>query len=317
MPPRRRPRRRSTHSSPRLRAGRRSAFAAMRKLPPGHMLALGRTGARRIARYWRLTYGGRPRGADEEERTRRSASDCSRRRACACAATCRSARSCPAASIRAPSSRRWRAAVGSGADVLGRLRRRRPSTRPRTRARSPTLLGTEHHEFRLEPDAMDVLPAARLALRRAVRRPSALPTLLPRRARAPARHGRAERRRRRRELRRLRALRAAARPPPVGSRAGRAGPAWLQRALDHRASRPASRARLAWAARTLALTAPRALRRSARLRDADRARALYTPEFRAHVGGRGRARPRSSPARSRATPRGDASSMRPPAERST
>ena len=66
--------------------------------------------------------------------------------------------------------------------------------------------------------ARDGRPAeARLALRRAVRRPVGDPELLPRRAHPPARDRGAQRRRRRRGLRRLRALRRARRSPSAST----------------------------------------------------------------------------------------------------
>ena len=67
--------------------------------------------------------------------------------------------------------------------------------------------GTEHEEFIVEPDAVAVIAAAGLALRRAVRRSVGDPDLLCRRNwRAAKGHGGAERRWRRRVLSRLPAL---------------------------------------------------------------------------------------------------------------
>ena len=136
---------------------------------------------------------------------------CSRRPGCACAATSRSARSCPAASTRARWSPRWRSSS------TGRSRRSRSastsrsSTRPRYAREVAELYGTEHHEFRVEPHAIEVLPRLVWHYGEPFADQSAIPSFYLAELTRRARHGRAQRRRRRRELRRLPALRRATR----------------------------------------------------------------------------------------------------------
>ncbi len=90
----------------------RSAFAGIRKLPPGHVLVW-EGGAPEISRYWSLSY------ADQDDVTMAEAGEIVRQELLeatrfGCAPTCRSARSCPAAWTRAPSSRRWRGRPPAG-----------------------------------------------------------------------------------------------------------------------------------------------------------------------------------------------------------
>ena len=54
-----------------------------------------------------------------------------------------------------------------------------------TRARSPSSLGTRHHEFTVEPDALDVLPRLVWHYGEPFADASAIPHPLPLRARAP------------------------------------------------------------------------------------------------------------------------------------
>ena len=144
-----------------------------------------------------------------------------------------------------------------GEDVLDRLRRRARSTRPPTRGESPSCSAPSTTSSASSRDAMEILPEARLALRRALRRPVRDPDLLPRRADAPARDRGAQRRRRRRELRRLPryVANALARAPRAASRSVAGSP--------RLGARPVGPARAATAS-ALALPARRARRVSAR-----------------------------------------------------
>ena len=135
-------------------------YQAHLKLPPGHLLVAER-GRVAIRRYWDLTFTG-----DGDAGARR-ASTSSELDAlvdrvgarCAWSATCRSARSCRAASTRAPSSRRWpRRATGRvvttsvGFDERG-------VQRARVRARaSRGISACELHEQIVTPDIVDLLP---------------------------------------------------------------------------------------------------------------------------------------------------------------
>ena len=103
-------------------------------------------------------------------------------------------------------SPRWRSSERPRQDVLDRVRRRGATTRRRYAREVADAL--RHRPPRVARRAQRDRGAAeaRLALRRAVRRPLGDPELLPRRADAAARDRRAERRRRRRELRGLHAL---------------------------------------------------------------------------------------------------------------
>ena len=100
-----------------------------------------------------------------------------------------------------PSSRRWRR------PRRGRCRRSRSASRTRgstscpTRASSPQRFATDHQELIVEPRAMEIIPRIVRHYGEPFADSSAIPSLLPRRAGAPARHGGPQRRRRRRELR--------------------------------------------------------------------------------------------------------------------
>ena len=132
-----------------------SAFAALRKLPPGAHAASGRTDASRPRRYWKLSLPPTARGVatSAEAAGADPRASCSRPRGCGCAATCRSAPSSPAASTRARWWRRWRSSPAErvktfsiGFDVAGvrrdalRARGGRAVSAPSTRssAWSPT-----------------------------------------------------------------------------------------------------------------------------------------------------------------------------------
>ena len=146
--------------------------------------------------------------------------------------------------------------------------------------------GTEHQEFIVRADAIEIAAEDRPPLRRALRGLLGDPELLPRRADAPARDRRPQRRRRRRVLR---AATRATSPTPLagapGPRAGAAAPR-ARRALGA----PAARRRRRLQRRSTAPAASPARWRSTRRRATPRyvswsstprsARALYTPRVR-------------------------------------
>ena len=263
----------------------KSAFEALEKLPPGHTLSW-QDGRVETKRYWKLSYSARRRLRDRGGDARADPRGAARGDATA-AAKRRAARRLPLRRRRLERGRRrdGEAELGAGEDLLDRLRRRRvrrdrarPRGRGAIRHRAPRVPG------RAARDGGP--PHARLALRRAVRRPVGDPELLPLRADPPPRHRRAERRRRRRGLRGLHALhrehaRRPARLGPASARRGggagarpdRAGPQAAQPA--HPPAPPRARAG--------ALAADRYAMWIAYFTETDRAD-LYTPELRAQLG---------------------------------
>ena len=249
-------------------------------------------------RYWRLRYGGHPHGAEEEElreELREHLLEATRLRlrsdvplgAFLSGGVDSSA--VVAAMTRTSSARVKTFAIGFDVGAYDETAHAREVAQ---------LLGTEHHEFRVTPDAIDVLPRLVWHYGEPFADPSAIPTFhlseLARRYVTVALNGDGgdesfagyERYATHALLGRL---------PRVP-----AGPAWLQRALEHPV-RPALLRRLAWAARTLPLTAPERYARSMMVVTPTVRERLYTPAFRAQSARRTR-RPRSSGARSRATP---------------
>ena len=195
-----------------------TALAAVRKLPPAHTLLLAATAAHdRALLEARLRHQAR--------RARRGAVRADPRRAARGHAP-------------APDLRRAARRVPVGRDRLARRswprwRSCRPSRCGRSRSASTTRRFDElparaadrralRHRARGVPGPRRRRrgrPADRAPLRRAVRRLLGDPELLPRRAHAPPRDGRAQRRRRRRVVRRLHALRR-----QLGRRAARRDP---------------------------------------------------------------------------------------------
>ena len=135
--------------------GPRSIFAGVRKLPPGIGAHHRRRRDRDRARGEPRCRTGRPstrtpttHGAHRSPtttRSTRSRSCCSTRRRCACVPTCRSARSCRAASTRPRSS--WRSCSGTApmpvrtftiGSHVGHLQRGRPRRGDRDRSSAPT-----------------------------------------------------------------------------------------------------------------------------------------------------------------------------------
>ena len=251
----------------------RRAQAAARARPRA-----GATDGRRVARYWDVA--GRRRRAPRSDERRRSSSlraCCATRSGRTWSATCRSARSCPAASTRASSSALMAEAVDrAGQDLLDRLRRagvRRARARARRRAalrhRAPRVRRATRRARRSSSGSSGTSTS------RSPTRP-AIPTLVRVGARAPPRHGRAVGRRRRRAVRRLRPLPAA----PAGGAVRSAGAA---RARD---APPASR-RGAAAARGARASASSATSRATPTSRYVDAVAFFSPEDR-----RSAARPR-------------------------
>jgi asparagine synthase (glutamine-hydrolysing) len=260
--------------------GPRSAFAGVRKLPPAHTLRWvdGRSSTRR---YWRLRYGGHEHGAGEEE-LREALRD----------------HLLEATRLRLRSDVPLGAFLSGGVDssAVVAAMTRTSSARVRTFAigfdvgaydetaharEVAQLLDTEHHEFRVTADAIDVLPRLVWHYGEPFADPSAIPTFhlseIARRYVTVALNGDGgdesfagyERYATHALLGRL---------PRVP-----AGPAWLQRALE-RPVRPALLRRLAWAARTLPLTAPERYARSMTVMAPTVRERLYTPAFRAEIG---------------------------------
>ena len=202
-----------------------SRLRGRRKLPPAHTLSA-RTASVAIERYWRLRL--RP-----SERARRAGELDEQIRE----------------QLRAAVRGRLIADVPLGAFLSGGIDSSRSSPRWRRRRREPVKtfsigfeeerynelplrppvaerFGTDHHEFVVKPDAVEIAAEAGPPLRRAVRRLLGDPELLPRRDDPGAGHRRSQRRRRRRELRRLSPLPdslVAPRSPRAdgGGRAGR------------------------------------------------------------------------------------------------
>ena len=263
-----------------------SAFAAVRKLPPAHARP-GEDGKVEIERYWRLAY--EPTTGRRRPRRRRctsgSARSSSRRPGCGCAER-RAARRVPVRRGRLERGRRrdGEADRRAGEDVLDRLRRRGVRRDRRYARQVAELFGTDHHEFVVEPHAMEILPRLVWHYGEPFADSVRDPELLPRRADAPARHGGAQRRRRRRELRRL--------PRATSPTASPTGSLGLPRGCGSRRAGW----RTAMGRRTRAIELPRAAARPrARCRSMSRyaryamwmsyfnerrARELYTPEFR-------------------------------------
>ena len=129
--------------------------------------------SRAIERYWRLEYAPEaPRSGSSEARRAAARGDPRGDARCACAATCRSARSCPAASTRASWWPRWRRQSAEPVRTFSIGFPDTPLRRDRPRARGRRAL---RHRPRgaaaSSPTHCGDAPADRLALRRAVRRP--------------------------------------------------------------------------------------------------------------------------------------------------
>ena len=155
----------------------KTIFRGIRKLPPASYLLLDADGGEPvIRRYWELAVppGSRPRRGGVDRRPPRPARG--RGAEPSGESTCPSAPSSAAGWTRAAWSPSWRGPPRARCAPSPSASRRRPSTRSATPDRWRSAIGTDHYEFVVKPDALEVLPRLAWQFDEPFADSSALPT---------------------------------------------------------------------------------------------------------------------------------------------